>query len=168
MIEWWHQVTVHPERSNINVFKRGICQGFKTFNPLGGHIEPISIEGDKLLWKKAQKKAKKNKISDTINKIVPKRRPIWTIPVWWPSYVASRTRSRHHKNMVEKSKRKPLIKIKLAPLYACIYITNPITQQKTAREAKKGQGLGSTRWNGCLWTDFETFTKDIIFDLKEF
>ena len=82
MIEWWHQVTVHPERSNINVFKRGICQGFKTFNPLGGHIEPISIAGDKLLWKKAQKKAKKNKISDTINKIVPKRRPIWTIPVY--------------------------------------------------------------------------------------
>jgi hypothetical protein len=49
IIEWWHQVTVHPERSNINVFKRGICQGFKIFKPLGGHTEPISIAGDKLL-----------------------------------------------------------------------------------------------------------------------
>jgi hypothetical protein len=71
IIAWWHQVAVHPERSNINVFKIGICQGFKTLTPLGGHIEPISIAGDKLLWKKAQKKAQKNKISDTINKIVP-------------------------------------------------------------------------------------------------
>jgi hypothetical protein len=49
----------------------GICHGFRTFTPLGGHIEPISIAGDKLLWKKAQKKAQKNKISDRINKIVP-------------------------------------------------------------------------------------------------
>jgi hypothetical protein len=44
-----------------------------------------------------------------------------------------------------------------------MYITNPTAQQKTAKEATKGQGLGSTRWNGCLWTDFETFTRGVIF-----
>jgi hypothetical protein len=48
-IAWCAQVTVHPENSKISVFKKGISQGFKTFIPLGGHMEPISIEGDKLL-----------------------------------------------------------------------------------------------------------------------
>lgn len=57
----------------------------------------------------------------------------------------------------------PFIKTRLAPSYACMYITNPTAQQKTAKEATKGQGLGSTRWNGCLWTDFETFTRGVIF-----
>jgi len=46
--------------------------------PVGGQQLPISIVGDRLLWKKAQKKEKKNKISDTMNKIIPHRRPIAT------------------------------------------------------------------------------------------
>jgi hypothetical protein len=37
--------------------------------------------GDKLLWKKAQKNEKKNKISDVINKIMPHRSPLATIRV---------------------------------------------------------------------------------------
>jgi len=53
------------------VFKNGISQGFKTLIPLGGHMEPISTAGDKLLWKKAQKKAKKKRTSEIINKITP-------------------------------------------------------------------------------------------------
>jgi hypothetical protein len=36
----------------MNVFKRGICQGFKIFKPLGGHIEPISIAGDNRYFRK--------------------------------------------------------------------------------------------------------------------
>ncbi len=36
--------------------------------PAGGQIDPISIAGDKLEWKKAQKKAKKNITSDKIKK----------------------------------------------------------------------------------------------------
>jgi len=43
--------------------------------PFGGQIDPISTEGDILLWKKAQKKATKKKISDTINKITPYLKP---------------------------------------------------------------------------------------------
>lgn len=38
---------------------------------VGGQIEPISIAGDKLEWKKAQKKAAKNITSVVINKIIP-------------------------------------------------------------------------------------------------
>jgi len=53
------------------VFRKGISQGLNTTIPFGGHIDPISIEGAKLLWKKAQKKAKKKSISDTIKRITP-------------------------------------------------------------------------------------------------
>jgi hypothetical protein len=50
----------------------------------GGHIDPISILGDKLLWKKAQKKDKKKKISETMNKIIPHRNPFVTKIVCLP------------------------------------------------------------------------------------
>jgi hypothetical protein len=33
------------------------------------------VVGDKLLWKNAQKKDKKKKISETIKRIIPHRRP---------------------------------------------------------------------------------------------
>jgi hypothetical protein len=53
------------------VFKSGTEKGFRGLIPVGGHITPISIPGDKLLLKKAQKKEKKNKTSEIINKINP-------------------------------------------------------------------------------------------------
>ena len=71
IIAWCDHVTVHPDNNKIKVFKNGISQGLNTCIPLGGHIDPISTVGAKLLWKKAQKKAKKNKISDTINNSTP-------------------------------------------------------------------------------------------------
>jgi hypothetical protein len=43
--------------------------------PAGGHIAPNSVVGERLLWKKAQKKEIKKKISETINKIIPHRKP---------------------------------------------------------------------------------------------
>jgi hypothetical protein len=70
-IAWCDQVTVQPDNKRIMVFKNGISQGLKTFIPLGGQIEPMSTVGAKLLWKKAQKKAKKKSISETINSITP-------------------------------------------------------------------------------------------------
>lgn len=48
----------------------------------GGHVIPISIVGAKLEWKKAQKKEMKNRISETINKIIPKRRLNSTLMGW--------------------------------------------------------------------------------------
>lgn len=70
-IEWWDQVTVQPDNNKMSVFKKGISHGFKTLIPFGGQIEPISTVGAKLVWKNAQKKAKKNKISEMIKRITP-------------------------------------------------------------------------------------------------
>lgn len=65
---------------------------------MGGHIAPISILGDKLLWKKAQKKEMKKKTSDKINKSIPIFKPFNTKKVWNPWKEASREISRHHWN----------------------------------------------------------------------
>jgi len=53
------------------VFNNGISIGLNVVIPFGGHIEPISITGASAAAKKAQKKAKKNIISETINKSIP-------------------------------------------------------------------------------------------------
>jgi hypothetical protein len=45
------------------------------------HTQPISILGDKLDAKNAQKKEKKNMTSEIINKIIPKRNPFCTTEV---------------------------------------------------------------------------------------
>jgi len=41
------------------VFNNGTWSGLKGVTPVGGHWRPISIVGDSLLWKKAQKNEKK-------------------------------------------------------------------------------------------------------------
>ena len=61
------------------VFIRGTPKGLKAWMPIGGHIEPSSILGDKLLWKKAQKKEKKNITSEQMNRSIPHRSPVSTI-----------------------------------------------------------------------------------------
>jgi len=58
-ISWWAHVTEAPDNNKINVFNKGTPQGSKGFILVGGHTDPISIAGDKLEWKKAQKKSKK-------------------------------------------------------------------------------------------------------------
>jgi hypothetical protein len=45
--------------------------GLKGSIPFGGQIEPISITGANAAAKKAQKKAKKNIISETIKSNIP-------------------------------------------------------------------------------------------------
>ena len=59
IIAWWAQVTVAPELNKTAVFNKGTENGFKGSTPLGGQTAPISTAGAKLLWKKAQKKGKK-------------------------------------------------------------------------------------------------------------
>lgn len=75
---WWAHVTVIPEANNTAVFNSGTLNGFKGVIPVGGHAHPNSGVGDNLLWKNAQKNAKKNNTSDVINKIIPQRRPFVT------------------------------------------------------------------------------------------
>ena len=82
IILWCAQVTVAPELKSITVFRRGTENGSRGLTPIGGHITPISTEGDKLLWKKAQKKEKKKRTSDTINSKNPIFNPLTVTLVW--------------------------------------------------------------------------------------
>jgi hypothetical protein len=68
-------VIVAPEQRRIKVLTKGTSKGLNASIPFGGHILPISTVGEILAAKKAQKKAKKNIISETINKIVPYLKP---------------------------------------------------------------------------------------------
>lgn len=51
---------------------------------MGGHVDPSSIVGDRLLWKNAQKNDAKNSTSEMMNRIIPHRNPLVTIFVWSP------------------------------------------------------------------------------------
>jgi len=101
-ITWCAQVTEAPELNNKIVFKRGISHGFNVVKYAGGQIPPIAGLGLKLEWKNAQKNAKKNIISETINKITPIFNPCWTVFVCCPSYVPSLIISRHQENITNK------------------------------------------------------------------
>lgn len=96
---WCAHVTVAPEANKIDVLSNGTWKGLKTKILAGGHSKPSSKVGLKLLWKNAQKKEKKNKISDTINKIIPQRKPTPTLKVCKPWNLPSREISRHHWNI---------------------------------------------------------------------
>jgi len=89
-----------PEESKIKVFKRGTWVALKGTIPVGGQKNPISRVGDSLLWKKAQKKEKKNSTSEVINRIMPQRKPLITWRVCRPWNVLSRVTSRHHWKVV--------------------------------------------------------------------
>lgn len=81
---WWAQVTVTPDANKTAVLRSGTLNGFRGVMPVGGQAQPNSGAGDKLLWKKAQKNAKKNRTSDVMNRIIPHRRPLVTYVVWCP------------------------------------------------------------------------------------
>ena len=74
-IAWCAHVTVTPEDSKTRVFNKGTPHGDKGLIPIGGQVFPSSTVGASLLWKKAQKKAKKKHTSDTMNKTTPTRSP---------------------------------------------------------------------------------------------
>jgi hypothetical protein len=87
---------VTPEARSTAVFRRGTEKALIGVIPVGGQQHPSSGVGERLLWKNAQKKPKKNIISEVINKIIPQRNPVTTGVVWCPINVASREISRHH------------------------------------------------------------------------
>jgi hypothetical protein len=97
-IDWWAQVIVTPDDNKIIVFNKGKPQGFKVDIPSGGQIHPIPIEGAKVQWKKAQKKEKKNIISEIINRDIPNLIPNCTFKVWFPSNVDSIMTSENQRN----------------------------------------------------------------------
>ena len=89
-------MTVTPEAKRMAVFRSGTSIGFSGLIPTGGHCPPSSGVGARLEWKKAQKNPRKKKASDVMNRAIPYRRPFWTVGVWCPWNVLSRTMSRHH------------------------------------------------------------------------
>jgi hypothetical protein len=60
------------------VFSKGTLNGLSGVMPAGGQQHPNSGVGDKLLWKNAQKNAKKKSTSEVINRIIPHRNPLVT------------------------------------------------------------------------------------------
>lgn len=70
-----------PDANSTAVFRRGMENGLIGVIPAGGQLHPSSGEGASLLWKNAQKKAKKNRTSEAINKIIPQRKPLATFKV---------------------------------------------------------------------------------------
>lgn len=102
-------MTVTPEASRMAVFRSGTSIGSRGLMPTGGHCPPSSGVGARLEWKKAQKKPRKKKASDVMNRIIPYRKPFWTVGVWCPWNVLSRTMSRHHWNITRAVEVSPII-----------------------------------------------------------
>jgi hypothetical protein len=74
-------VTVTPDANRTAVFSSGTLNGLIGVIPTGGHVHPNSIVGASLLWKNAQKKAKKKQTSERMNRSIPYRRPFATYVV---------------------------------------------------------------------------------------
>lgn len=149
-ISWCAHVTVAPDESSITVLSNGTPHGSNGSILVGGQIAPISIAGERLEWKNAQKKAKKNITSETINNIIPRRKPYCTVFVWYPLKVASRITSLHQTNIEQMTIAIPKNKI-LSPFWKeCINIAAPVAVTKQEIDETRGHGLGSTKWYGCF------------------
>jgi hypothetical protein len=75
------QTVATPELNKITVLVRDNCKGLKVSTPFGGHTAPIETASAILLWKNAQKNAKKNITSLLMNNTIPKRNPFCTTQV---------------------------------------------------------------------------------------
>ena len=72
---------VTPDDRRTAVFSKGTKKGLRGLMPVGGQVTPISTLGARLLWKKAQKNAKKKQTSEVMNSIIPYRSPFITMRV---------------------------------------------------------------------------------------
>lgn len=136
---WCAHVTVTPEANKIAVFNKGTWKGLKGIIPVGGHVAPNSIAGERLLWKKAQKNETKKNTSETINRIIPHRKPIVTGYEWRPWKVPSREISRHHWYIVSVVIIKP--KISNCLLNWWNHFTSPDTKVIAPMAPVRGHGL---------------------------
>ena len=73
-----------PLDNRTVVFSKGTSSGLIAFNPVGGHIDPVSTLGLSEEWKKAQKKAKKKQTSLPMKSTIPRRNPSSTFLVCFP------------------------------------------------------------------------------------
>ena len=63
-----------------------------------------------------------------------------------------RMKRRKSSKLTKINCKNPAIKINSPLKNPWKYKTAPITVEKAPKEPKKGQGLGSTKWKGCLLT----------------
>lgn len=149
--EWWAYVTVNPDESNKNVFKRGSSKGLTESIPSGGQWDPISVGGDNALWKKAQNMLRKNNASLTMNKATPIFKPLCTAKVWLPKYVPSHIISLNQNDIENINNNKA--KINSIPIKEnpCIVKTPEQVSVKRERQVNIGHTDGETRWKGCAW-----------------
>jgi hypothetical protein len=115
--------------------------------PIGGQQQPSSGVGASLLWKNAQKNAKKKQTSDRMNRIIPHRSPLATYDVCCPRNVASRTTSRHHW-IIDSETTKSAINRQYIP-YPWNQLASPTANRNAPSADVNGHGLNSTKWNGC-------------------
>jgi len=144
IIEWCAQVTEIPEDNKIIVFNNGTFIASNGKIPIGGQQLPIVTSGANLTWKNAQKKDKKKKISEIINKIIPHRSPISTILECMPWKLPSCLTSFHHWNIVNKIIISPK-NIKIEE-FKWNQDTKPIVNEIPPTELIKGQGDSLTKW----------------------
>lgn len=79
-----------------------------------------------------------------MNRIIPYRRPFWTVGVWCPWNVPSRTMSRHHCSITRIMERRPRLR-RYEELW-WNHMMSPEVVSRAAAAPKMGQGLGSTMW----------------------
>jgi len=141
---WCAHVTLTPEESKIIVFIKGTLKGSNESTPIGGHKQPNSTLGDRLLWKNAQKNDIKNITSEVINSIIPQRSPISTMLVCKPWNDPSREMSRHHwyitSSIIKVLTEKSIID------FEWNHITIPVVSPIAEIDANRGQGDISTKW----------------------
>ena len=133
------------------MLSKGSSNGLTESIPLGGHRAPISAAGDKALWKKVQKIARKNNASLTINKPIPIFRPLCTAKVWLPKYVASLITSLNQNDIENITKSKAMYTKYSAKANPCIVETPDVVRANKHIHVKIGQGEGETRWKGWAW-----------------
>lgn len=144
---WWAHVTVTPDARRTAVFRSGTLNGLIGVTPIGGQQQPNSGVGASLLWKKAQKNAKKKHTSDKMNRIIPHRSPLATYDVWCPRNVASRATSRHHW-IIDRAVTSNATRRQDIP-YPWNQLARPTASRNAPRAEVNGHGLNSTKWNGC-------------------
>ncbi len=146
IMEWCVQVIVIPDLRSTSVFNSGIAMGFRASIPSGGQLDPISVVGTSLLWKKAQKKEKKNNTSEVMNSIMPCFKPVCTFIVCSPWNEDSRIMSRHQTIII--------IVVNIIPVKASVgnekwkYSILPIVKNRAEQPPIIGHGLASTKWYG--------------------
>jgi hypothetical protein len=132
-----------PDETRMMVFRRGMHMGLNGVIDRGGQVCPISMLGDTLLWKNAQKNEEKNRTSEVINRIIPVFSPFITSFEWFPWLEDSRKMSFHHIVAIVAVR---MIEVIIGiPVFLFIMMMVDMVRHIALIEAMIGHGLSFTR-----------------------